>query len=109
MRRTAPPPTTTPLTELSQKPAPPPLAKALERNYPPEARSQGLAGEAKVRARIDPNGRVGVARVTSESSHGFGAACQTTLLASAWTPPLDREGKPSTTWVTYRCKFRIED
>jgi TonB family protein len=98
-----------PLAELSKKPAPPPLAEALERNYPPEARSQGKSGEAKVRARIDPGGRVAIARVTSETSDGFGHACQKTLLDSTWTPPLDRDGKPVATWVTYRCKFRVDD
>lgn len=24
-------------------------------------------------------------------------------------PPLDRSGKPTSTWVTYRCKFRVDD
>jgi TonB family protein len=98
-----------PLSQLSKTPVPPPLANALERNFPLEARRQGKAGEAKVRARIDPSGRVGLARVTFESSDGFGSACQKTLLESRWTPPLDRKGKAVATWVTYRCKFRVDE
>jgi len=62
-----------------------------------------------VRARIDPSGHVGLANITFESGDGFGKSCQRTLLASVWTPPLDRKGKPVSTWVTYRCKFRIDD
>ncbi len=109
LRATGLAPRTTPLRELSQKPAPPPLTEALERNYPPQARTQGKAGEAKVRALISPSGRVSQASVTFETAGGFGQACQKTLLESTWTAPRDRDGKPATTWVTYRCKFRVGD
>lgn len=98
-----------PLARLSRKPAPPPLAAALERNYPLDARRQGKSGEAKVRARIEPSGRVAAAELSFETSPGFGNACRTTLLASKWSPPLDDAGKPVATWVVYRCKFRAED
>jgi TonB family protein len=98
----------TPLTRLSKKPVPPPLEAALKRNYPASARSQGKSGEAKVRARIEPNGSVTLAKVTFETSDGFGSACRHTLLASKWSAPLDDGGKPVATWVTYRCKFRVD-
>lgn len=104
-----PPPVATPLSMLSRKPMPPPLENALQRNYPARARSQGQSGEAKVRARIEPNGKVTLAKVTFESSGGFGDACRSTLLASTWSTPLDARGRPVATWVTYRCKFRIDD
>lgn len=97
------------LAELSKHPVPPSLAQALERNYPNDARRQGQSGEAKVRARIESNGQVKLAKVAFESAQGFGAACLTTLLGSQWSAPLDKKGKPVATWVSYRCKFRINE
>jgi TonB family protein len=97
-----------PLSQLSKKPVPPALAQALERNYPPEARNLGRSGEAKVRARIEANGAIRNAKVTSETAPGFGAACRNTLLSSQWSVPLDHDGKPVATWISYQCKFRIE-
>jgi outer membrane biosynthesis protein TonB len=97
-----------PLASLSKKPVPPDLGGALKQNYPPDARRQGRAGEAKVQARVEPSGSIGFAKVSFESEDGFGAACRKTLLASKWTAPLDRTGNPVATWVSYRCKFRID-
>lgn len=105
----APAATTEPLTQLSRKPVPPALAAALERNYPAAARSQGRSGEAKVRALIDAQGRVSSVTVSFESAPEFGAACQKTLLPSRWTPPLGQLGKPTATFITYRCKFRVDE
>jgi TonB family protein len=101
-------PEAVPLAALSEKPRPPPLDRVLERHYPPRARSLGQDGEAKVRARVEASGRVRVANVTFESGRGFGSACRAALLESRWTPPLDGQGKPAATWVSYRCKFRVE-
>jgi TonB family protein len=83
------------------------LARALERNYPARERSLGRSGEAKVRARIEPDGTVRIAKLLFETSAGFGEACRATLLASRWTAPLDARGKPAATWITYLCKFRV--
>jgi TonB family protein len=102
-------PVTQPFAELSRKPAPPPLAAALQRNYPPAARRQGKSGEAKVRVWIDARGRAASVTVSSESSVGFGAACQRALLQSQWTPPLGPHGEPTATFVSYRCRFRVRD
>lgn len=100
---------TIPLAQLSRKPAPPALGAALKRNYPARARQQGQGGEAKVRARIEPSGEVRAVSIGSETAAGFGDACRRTLLASRWTAPLDDAGRPVATWVTYRCKFRVDD
>jgi hypothetical protein len=97
-----------PLAELSRKPVPPALGSALARNYPKQARSLGKSGDAKVRARIEPSGEVTVAKITFETSSGFGDACKTTLLGSRWSAPLDRNGRAVSTWVTYQCKFRVD-
>jgi len=98
----------TPLAQLSQKPSPPPLAEALERAYPVAARRLGRSGDAAVRARVESHGLLSEAQIKSESAAGFGAACRQALLGSRWTGPLDRDGRPVATWVTYRCKFRSE-
>ena len=101
-------PEPTPLAQLSRKPSPPPLAEALERHYPVAARRLGRSGEALVRARIESNGWLSEAQVKSESAEGFGAACRQALVNSRWTGPLDRDGRPVATYITYRCKFRSE-
>lgn len=105
----APAVATEPLALLSRKPIPPALASALERNYPAGARRQGKSGEAKVRALIDALGRVASVTIDFESAPEFGAACKKTLLQSQWTPPLGQLGKPTATFITYRCKFRVGD
>jgi protein TonB len=97
-----------PLSQLSQRPVPPPLEAALERNYPRQARQLGKSGEAKVRARIEPSGEIHVASVVSATSPDFGEACRRTLMGSRWSAPLDENGRRAATSVYYRCKFRID-
>ena len=98
-----------PFARLGKPPRPPSLESALRRNYPPAAHRQGQSGEAKVRARIDPTGRVQVALLNFESAPGFGEACRRTLLDSRWSAPIDHDGRAVATWITYRCKFRVDD
>lgn len=104
----APAPAFVPLADLGRLPKPPDLARDLMRNYPSGARAQGKSGEAKVRARIEPTGKVEQAQVTFETADGFGSACRQTLLGSRWSPPRDKNGNRVTTWVNYRCRFRID-
>jgi hypothetical protein len=61
-----------------------------------------------VRVVIEPRGRVGEIAIVSESAVGFAEACRKTLLGSRWSEPLDREGRPASTRLTYRCRFQIE-
>lgn len=96
------------LRDLAAKPLPPPLNNQLLANYPPTARRQGLAGTAKVLARVEPDGFIRQARTLSESSAGFGAACQRTLIGSKWSPPRDRSGRAVVTQIHYTCDFRVE-
>jgi len=98
-----------PLRDLTDKPQPPALGAKLLEHYPPNAKRQGLAGKAKVRARIEADGTVRQATIIIESSTGFGAACQQTLLGSKWTPPRDKTGRPVPTQVHYTCNFRVND
>lgn len=95
--------------DLSRPPSPPPeLADKLVAAYPPEARAKGIAGKAVVKARITPEGRVRDMSVVSETAGGFGAACEATLRGSEWTPPIDRQGHPVSTFISYTCRFNVE-
>jgi protein TonB len=101
-------PHTLKLADLSQPPRAPLLDGALESNYPTEARKRGLAGNAVLRVRIMPDGRVGDLTVLAESGGGgFGEACRRTLRSSVWSPPLDREARPVSTIVSYTCRFEV--
>ncbi len=104
-----PPRAPVPLRELSRKPMPPSLTASLARNYPRGARNIGQSGEASVRALVEASGEIQRAKVTAESSSGFGEACRLSLIGSRWGVPLDRAGRPVATWITYRCKFRVDD
>jgi periplasmic protein TonB len=96
------------LSDLSRKPVAPSLDAALRHNYPAELRRRGMEGQAEVRVVIDPRGRVGELAVVSETASGFAEACKRTLLGSTWSEPLDSEGRPVSTRLTYRCRFQIE-
>jgi protein TonB len=96
------------LSDLSRKPKAPPLDAALRENYPAALRRRGTEGQAEVRVVIDPRGRVGEIAIVSESAVGFADACRKTLLGSRWSEPLDRQGQPVSTRLTYRCRFQIE-
>jgi protein TonB len=95
------------LASLSRPPAPPDLNDALERHYPEAARKQGTPGQAVLKARITPEGQVRDLVVVSQSAAGFGDACRATLRDSTWSPPLDRDGQPVATFVSYTCRFEV--
>jgi TonB family protein len=101
-------PTLLPVADLSQRPVPPRLDSVLKSHYPADARQRGLSGVAVIRARIDADGKVRIASVSSESYRGFGEACRKTVVGSIWLPPRDREGRPVATEVSYTCRFRVE-
>lgn len=95
------------VASLGRRPKPPALDGELERQYPPDAKRSGISGTAVLRLRIHPDGRAGEVRVVSESWQGFGAACERTVKAGRWDPPLDRDGTPVTTEITYTCRFEV--
>lgn len=94
--------------DLSRAPEPPELSDALARAYPAAARSRGIEGRAVVRARIMPDGRIRELALLSESAPGFGAACQETLRGSSWSPPIDRDARPVSTFINYTCRFQVQ-
>lgn len=94
--------------DLSRPPVPPDLADAVKQAYPAEARTKGLPGKAVVRVRIGPNGGTSDTKVVSESAGGFGAACQTALRGSTWSPPVDRHGQAVSTIVHFTCRFEVQ-
>jgi TonB family protein len=95
------------LASLSRPPAPPDLNDALERHYPETARKQGTPGQAVLKARITALGQVRDMVVVSQSAPGFGDACRATLRESKWRPPLDKDGQPVATFVSYTCRFEV--
>ncbi len=94
--------------DLSRIPVAPDLSEKLAAAYPRDARAKGIEGKAVVKARITPDGQVRDLAVVSESAPGFGAACKATLCASAWAPPLDRDGHAVSTVINYTCRFNVE-
>ncbi|MEZ4224435.1 MAG: TonB family protein [Polyangiaceae bacterium] len=96
------------LADLARPPSPPRLESVLQRHYPVSLRERGIGGSAVVRARVDADGRVRSATVTSESEPGFGAACQSTVLGSRWSPPMNKQGNAVATHVRYVCRFRVD-
>jgi TonB family protein len=96
--------------DLSRQPIPPSLKRKLEKLYPKKARQEGIEGEVIIRLQIAPDGLPAKIRLISEDPAGYelGQACIKTLRGEKWKPPIDREGKPVTTRVTYRCGFEIK-
>jgi protein TonB len=108
----APPPPPAPprqvsFKDLRQKPRPPRLDDALERNYPPAARLQGSAGEARVLLTVSHQGKVTAVRVVSATNPDFAEACRRTLSGTTWSAPLDQEGRAVGTLIPYECRFRV--
>lgn len=96
-----------PAASLARPPRAPALDAALERNYPVDARRAGIAGKATLRVRILPDGRVSSVEHVSESYAGFADACARTVRAARWEPPIDGEGRPVATEITYVCRFEV--
>ena len=95
------------LASLSRPPEPPDLNGALERHYPETARKQGTPGQAVLKARITAEGQVRDLVLVSQSAPGFGEACRATLRESTWSPPLDKDGQPVATFISYTCRFEV--
>ncbi len=95
--------------DLSRRPIPPALKRKLERLYPRKARAEGIEGEAVIRLQVGADGLPANIRVISEepAGYGLGDACVKALRGEAWQPPLNKEGEPVSTRVTYRCGFEI--
>ncbi len=93
--------------DLSRPPKAPDLDAALVANYPAEARRAGRTGKAVVRARIQPDGSVGMIRIVSETDAGFGTACKRTLTGSRWQAPLDAQRTAVATDINYTCTFSV--
>ncbi len=98
-----------PLGNLERRPTPPPnLNGLLQDNYPATAKRQGIEGEARVKIRLLPSGRVRILRVVTETWNGFGQACvQTLQQAPNWSPAIGPEGQPVATELTFSCSFDV--
>ncbi len=95
--------------ELSRRPVPPSgLDGLVKSHYPASLRAQQLEGTGSARLLIEPSGVVGSAVPSAESVPGFAAACADAMRkTSGWGTPLDREGRPVSTWIHFTCEFTI--
>lgn len=95
--------------DLSRRPIPPSLKQKLERLYPKKAKQEGVEGQAVLRLQIGPDGSPSKIRLLTEDPIGyrFGQICKQALQDATWKPPLDKEGKPVSTRVTFTCGFEI--
>jgi len=95
--------------DLSRRPIPPTLKAKLEKLYPKKARQEGVEGSADARLYIGPDGLPAKVRILAEEPPGyaFGEACKKALQGEKWKPPIDKDGQPVTTRVTFRCGFEI--
>jgi TonB family protein len=83
------------------------LDGALEHNYPLEARRAGVSGRAVLRVEVLSDGHIGAVQRVTESFDGFAAACERTVRSGRWGAPLDRDGQPVATRITYTCRFEV--
>jgi len=93
--------------DLSRRPRAQGLDATLEQHYPLEERRSGISGKAVLRVMILPSGRVGTVRRVEESRSSFAEACERAVRSARWEPPIDREGAPVATEITYTCRFEI--
>jgi len=56
---------------------------------------------------VRPDGAIDHARVVTATNADFGDACRRVLVASRWTPPVDRDGAPCATEIKYTCHFEV--
>ncbi len=104
----APGPRVVPFADLSRQPSPiSNLDQLLQRNYPEEAREQGVEGRVRVLIQILPTGRARILRTVSSSRQDFATACRRTVGQARFDPPLDSSGQPVATQVPFECDFRI--
>lgn len=96
-----------PASSLGRPPRAPGLDAELERNYPAEARRSGISGSATLQVELLQDGRIGKIVPLSESYPGFGSACERTVRAGRWEPPIDREGRAVRTEIKYVCRFEV--
>ncbi|MGE0787040.1 MAG: energy transducer TonB [Sandaracinaceae bacterium] len=103
-------PTIVPVSDLSRRPGPPAtrLIELLRANMPRRNRELGQDGDAVIRIRVGPDGRVVPLAIVREDHEGLGEACRQSVRESgSWDAPLDRNGDPVTTVTTFRCTFTL--
>ena len=76
--------------------------------YPPRLRALGLEGEVEARVIVLSDGSVGGARLVESTHDDFTAAVREALREVRFHPAR-RRGKPVSSWVTVRLRFRLEE
>lgn len=79
----------------------------IEPAYPPELVTLGVEGFVEARVVVLEDGSTGGARLVASSHEAFTAAARDALRAARFHPA-QREGRPVSSWVTVRLRFRLE-
>ena len=88
------------------QPAPPAdLRQRVDAAYPPGARAEGQAGNARVRLVVRADGSTGDFRVVTATTEAFGEACIEALRGSSWTPGAGPDGAPRDRVIMFTCVF----
>ena len=95
------------LASLSRPPAPPDLNDALERHYPEAARKQGTPGQAVLKARITAEGQVRDWSSCRRARPGSATPAARRCASRPGAAPLDRDGQPVATFISYTCRFEV--
>jgi protein TonB len=74
--------------------------------FPSEADAEGIdEAVATIRIDVDAGGAVRGVSIQSDPGHGFGREARRCALTKAWTPALDREGKPVDGTAVVKVRF----
>jgi TonB family protein len=76
--------------------------------YPPRLLALGVEGEVEARVIVLSDGSVGGARLVESTHPEFTAAVREALREARFHPAL-RHGKPVSSWLTVRLRFRLEE
>jgi hypothetical protein len=85
------------------------LNRIVESLKPQKPGAESVDGEAFVRLRISADGAPSDWQVILEDPLGYelGRACIETLKREAWEAQRDRDGRPVTSRIMYRCGYEI--
>lgn len=77
------------------------------KSYPPEARRLGVEGKLRVRLTVDVNGRVVGVKLLGSLGHGLDELALSRARAIQFTPALDANDRPMTSWVVWTFTFTL--
>lgn len=84
------------------------VAEAIEREYPPDLRQDGLSGSVRLRLLVGTDGIPAEVRVLESSGYPrFDQAASRVAVFLRFSPALDNAGRPVQVWVAFPISFRV--